>query len=38
MPSTPSTLATLMFVVSTFAPFVLLIAGVAFGLVTRAKS
>ena len=34
MPSTPSSLASVMFVVGTFAPVVLLVAGVAFALHT----
>ena len=38
MPSTPSTLAKVMFVVGLLVPIVLLIAGLAFGLVARSKS
>ncbi len=38
MPSTASTLATVVFAVGTFAPVVLLVAGVVFALVTRSKS
>ncbi len=38
MPSTASTLATVLFAVGLLAPIVLLIAGVAFALVTRSKS
>ena len=37
MPSTASTLATVLFAVGLLAPFVLLIAGVVFALVTRER-
>ena len=38
MPSTASTLATVLFAVGLLAPILLLIAGVVFALVTRSKS